>query len=141
MLRLKTYLRGFPFLLFAGLVISCNFNNTSPGTNDFLLKVDSISLPDTIRAGKSFEITFYGIVGFTTCDSFKTFNIATVGNEIDIQAWGTFDTHSTFCPDAMVTLDGTKLAITLPTPGMYRIVIVEPNNFRLQRSIVIMPTH
>ena len=110
-------------------LLSCNTDKNE--TNDFLIKVDSIHVPETIVSANPFEIVFYGVIGFNGCYSFKSFNTVNNGSTIIVEAWGTSDFSNLLCPDALVTLDGYTLKLTIPTPGIYKVIIHEPGNFSL----------
>jgi hypothetical protein len=122
-------------LAICALLASCsNANNTY---TDFLIKVDSIHCPDSVISNASFDIEFFGIIGFNGCYSFKTFNQRLADNDITIEAWGTYDSNAGICPAALVTLDGQKLSMSLFTPGLYRIKISEPDMTIIVKSIVV----
>ncbi len=104
---------------------------------DYLIQVDSIHVADTVSAGVSFDIEFFGIIGFDQCHSFKVFNQVYNGNNITIQAWGTFDSDAQACPDALVMLDGMKLNMKLIVPGYYDLLITEPGGYSLYKQILV----
>jgi len=104
---------------------------------DYLIQVDSIHVADTVPAGVSFDIEFFGIVGFDECHSFKVFNQTYKGNDITIQAWGTFDNAAEVCADALVTLDGRKLTMQLNIPGNYKLLIAEPAGYSIYKKIIV----
>jgi hypothetical protein len=104
---------------------------------DYLIQVDSIQVADTVSAGVSFDIVFFGTIGFDMCHSFKVFNLGYNGDEITIQAWGTFDSNAEACPEALVSLDGRKLAMTLNIPGYYTIFIKEPAGYSIYKEIFV----
>jgi len=117
------------------MLISCH-DNSNKG-NDFLVKVDSIRIPSVVNAGVSFDIDFFGTIGFDGCVGFKTFNRTIKGNEITVETWGTFNDFNGNCPDMLVVLDGQKLTMTIADPGTYKIMIKEPGNYALVKQIVV----
>ena len=104
---------------------------------DFLIKVDSIHIPDTITLNIPFDIKFFGIIGFDGCHSFKTFNQTVKNNDIMIETWGSYENKNGLCPAVMVYLDGQKLNMTFHTPGIYNIKIIEPDNTSFMRQITV----
>jgi hypothetical protein len=113
---------------------SC-LNNNSINTNDFLIKVDSVKVPETVISGTPFNIQFFGTIGFDDCTSFKTFNQAILEKDINIEAWGTFEYKNRTCNPALVTLDGYTISMTLYNPGVYRLLITEPGNYTLVKEL------
>ena len=117
------------------MLFSCNLNQNT--NNDFLIRVDSIHAPDTVVANTSFDVVFFGTIGFDECSSFKTFNRTDINNDIDIEAWGTYNNSTSGgCPPAMVTLNGQKLSLSFPVPGIYRLLIQDPRAVTLVKQIV-----
>ena len=116
------------------MLFSCNLDQSS--NNDFLIKVDSIHTPDSVVSNTTFDIVFFGTIGFDKCTSFKTFNQTYNNNDVDIEAWGTYNSTPAVCPPALITLDGQKLPMTLPFPGVYRILIQDPGAITLVKQIV-----
>jgi hypothetical protein len=112
---------------------SCNKDKNE--TNDFLIKVDSIKIPEIITSAVPFDVEFFGTIGFNGCFSFKTFNTVDNGSSITIEAWGTSDFSNLLCPDALVSLNGYKLTLTIPYPGIYKMIIHEPGNYSLTKQI------
>lgn len=103
---------------------------------DFLIKIDSIHLPDSIQSNTPFDIAFFGTIGFDGCHSFKTFNTVLNNNNITIEVMGTFDNKAETCPTAIVSLDGRKLTLTITYPGVYNIRIKEPGYYLVNKIIV-----
>jgi hypothetical protein len=125
----------FTINAFCLIFFSCSNDLTS--NSDFMIHVDSIRVPETVSQTESFDIEFFGVIGFNGCYSFKTFNRVIKGNEITIEAFGTIDDKRGVCPDALVTLDGKKLATTITIPGTYQIIIKEPDSFSLIKQIIV----
>ena len=117
------------------MLFSCHLDQN--GNNDFLIKVDSIHAPDTVDSNTAFDIVFFGTIGFDECTSFKSFNQTKDNNDVDIEAWGTYDSTPAVCPPALITLDGQKLSMSLPFPGVYRILIKDPGPITLVKKIVV----
>lgn len=125
-------------LSFTGLCLiflSCVKDASS--SSDFLVHVDSIRVPETISHSTSFDIEFFGVIGFNGCYSFKTFNRVIHGNDITIETFGTLDNKNLVCPDVLVTLNGKKLTTIISIPGTYQIIIKEPDSFSLIKEIIV----
>jgi hypothetical protein len=106
-------------------------------SSDFMIKVDSIKLPDIITAGTPFDMEFFGIVGSDGCFSFKTFKRSSQNQTIVIEAWGTYAKTGENCTGPVVTMDGIKLNISFPVPGNYTIYVREPDTYALARQITV----
>ena len=117
------------------MLFSCNLDQNS-SSNDYLIRVDSIHAPDTVVSNTAFNVVFFGTIGFDECASFKTFNRTDNGYDIGIEAWGTYNSTPAVCPPALVTLNGQKLSLTFPFPGVYRISILDPGAVTLVKQIV-----
>jgi hypothetical protein len=131
----KPLISIFSIAGFCLIFFSCRNDLTS--NSDFMIHVDSIRVPETVSQAESFDIEFFGVIGFNGCYSFKTFNRLIKGNEITIEVFGTIDNMSRVCPDALVTLDGIKLATTITIPGTYLIIIKEPDSYSLVKQITV----
>jgi hypothetical protein len=108
-----------------------------PPLENFLIQVDSIHVPEKITANTPFYIEFYGVVGYDGCHSFDNFNLTYKNNDISVQTWGKYDNKAETCPDVIVFLNGQKLNITIPFPGVYRLLIVEPYGYDLVKQIIV----
>jgi len=128
-------------LLFMMIITLCFFLNSCLKEqsiySDFLIKVDSIHVRDTLASAVPFDIEFFGTVGLDGCHIFKVFNQTIKANEITIGAWGTYENKNGTCPTVIVYLDGQKLNMTIPLTGIYNITILEPDNSYLVRRIVV----
>lgn len=116
-------------------LISCN-KDLSTGS-DFLIKVDSIKVPDVVTSSTPFDIEFFGTISYNGCVSFKTFNTIMNNKEITIEAWATYQKNDITCPDVMVYLDGQKLKLTISFPGSYHIIIKGPGGAVISRQITV----
>ena len=104
---------------------------------DFKIKIDKISLPDTISVNDTLAIKFDGIVGTDGCHSFKKFEVINKSNEIHITVWGQKPNYETGCPDVMVYLNGKEYKIRLSKTGNYKIIVLQPDNSVLKDSIYV----
>lgn len=104
---------------------------------DYMIKVDSIHIPDPVTVNIPFDIEFFGTVGFDGCHSFKTFSQTVENNFITINTWGTYENKNGVCPTVMVYLDGQKLNMTFNVAGTYNIIIGQPDNSTFMRQITV----
>ena len=123
----------FPvFMLFA--TTSCE---DDAGYNYFLIPVDTISVPDTVKANDSFEIAFWGLVGTNGCHQFSEFMAEQQDNEIVIEAWGKIKKDAQFCSSIMVYLRGGKMNFSISEPGQYSIKVRQSDDLYLEHSILV----
>ena len=104
---------------------------------DFLIKVDSIQVPNAVASNTPFEIAFFGTVGVNGCFHFEAFRQNFNNNDIYIEAWGSLDYQATVCPTVMVYLEGRKLSLTIPAPGIYNLKIKQPDANPLIKQITV----
>jgi len=110
----------------------------SDNNNDFLIKVDSIHTPEIIYSGKTFNLVFYGTIGYNECYSLTNFNVGYNGNDINIQTKGKFNYKEGKCPVGLVTINGQELPLTIQLPGDYRIIIQQPDYSVLVKKITVI---
>jgi hypothetical protein len=135
MKKYKTLIKFLFLIMFCSFLISCNLDSYETG--DFLIKVDSISVPDLIVTNTPFDIEFFGTIASNGCHKFEYFNHSIIANVILIEAWGSYDIRDGVCPTTMVYLDGQKLTVTIPSPGIYTINVIQPDNTTLTREIAV----
>jgi hypothetical protein len=123
--------------LFTVMLLFSSCVNKLSTSSDFLIKVDSIHCPDSVASNTSFDIEFFGIIGFDGCSSFKTFNQRSEEKDITIEAWGTYNDSGGACPAVLVSLDGQKLSMKIPFAGTYKIHINEPDNSYLIKLVKV----
>ncbi len=104
----------------------------------YRISVDSIEVPDTATAQKTFSVRFYGTVGEDGCHSFSHFNTQRSPGNLDIEVVGQVATGDDLaCPDEMVYLDGEPLEMSVSEPGEFTIKVFQPNNTIFRRVIQI----
>ena len=103
----------------------------------YLIKVDSIHLPEIISSNIPFEIEFFGKIAGDGCHIFEEFNQSLVNNDINIEAWGNYLEYTGVCPTVEVYLTGHNLTVTLPSSGIYNIKIKQPDNSFLAIQITV----
>ncbi len=125
----------FIFIIGTTILDSCQNNLSS--SSDFMVTVDSISVPDTVMSGTAFNIEFFGTIGMDKCVSFKTFNRIDQGNNITIETWATYNDMGGQCPPALVTLSGHIVNMTISVPGNYLIIIKEPYSYSIIKKLTV----
>ncbi len=103
----------------------------------FLIQVDSVSIPETILANQSFELEFFGYIGYNGCYSFSEFVSEKQNKTILVEAQGKLNVKSTICSDVMVGLNGEKLSLLLKETGNYNLKIKQPDGTFLERQILV----
>ena len=115
---------------------SCDKNSDSSSFM-YLIKVDSIKIPDHIKANTPFEIIPYGIVGINLCYSFSHFKAEKLNNLIVVESWGKYYSTSGVCADALADFEGNKLSITLAEAGNYYIRMKRQDGTFLERQLTV----
>lgn len=105
--------------------------------NYFVIPIDSVIVPDTVKINKSFEIAFFGLVGTNGCYRFSEFILQKQNNEITIEVWGKIRKGAQICPDEMVYLRGKKMNYSLPEPGEYQLKVKQDKNSYLHFPLVV----
>jgi hypothetical protein len=100
-------------------------------TNEFLVKIDSIQMADTIDFGSALDVNFFGLIGTNDCYSFSRFEQvqAVVGdpdNSIRIQTYGKFEDNGN-CQPATVYMNPVTLQITGMFAGTFRVLAIQPD--------------
>jgi hypothetical protein len=106
-------------------------------SSDFMIKVDSIHVADTVSSNAPFSVDFFGTIGFDGCFSFKTFKKNIQDSVISVEAWGSYEKMDGQCPSELVTLQDRKLSLSLPIPGNYRLIVKEPDYSELVKRIKV----
>lgn len=135
-MKLKSILPGLLVLsVFTGLFSSCKLK--SERSENYLIGVDSISVPAVITSKVQFEIKLYGIVGPNACYAFEKFyNYPSSEDEIILEVWGRFYTDGTPCTGQVVYLRDA-LEITIDEPGVYILKTLKPNGRYLEKQITV----
>ena len=122
-------------ILFPGCV---KFDEEEEQESYFLVKVDSISLADTITTSDTLFISFYGTVGTTGCYSFSHFYPQTNVDTIDVEVWGKLAPGEN-CDSGLVYLEGEQLNILNFDEGIYFVHVYQPSGSLLTDSLTVVP--
>ena len=123
-------------ILLLDILSSCEKENKID-FETFVIKVDSIQLPDHILANEPFDIDFFGTVGTNGCFQFSQFKTERQNNDIMVEVWGEFDKNSKVCPTVMIYLAGEKLNYTIEKPGNYTLKIRQTEDSYLEQQISV----
>jgi hypothetical protein len=126
-----------PFFILAMSFIFYSCHSDTSGSEDFLIRIDSVNVPANVNQGASFDIHFYGTIGFSDCYVFKTFNRTMTGNILTIECYGTYLVNKVKCVDQLVTMDGINLNMSLLVPGTYIVIIKEPDSSTIVKQLVV----
>ena len=135
MSRTKSFMKQLSVVTFFCILYSCK--GSSYQVKEFMIKVDSIQVPNVVASNTPFDIAFFGTVGNNGCFSFEAFRQNFNNNDIYIEAWGNLDYQATVCPAVMVYLNGRKLGITISVPGIYNLKIGQPDANPLIKRITV----
>ncbi len=122
------------------IFLAGNFSSCKKNVADyqyFLIKIDSVSIPESIFAKQPFDVEFYGYIGHNGCYSFSEFVSETQSKTIRVEAWGKLNLGSKICTDVMVGLQGEKLNIFINEAGSYKLLIKQPDGTFLERQILV----
>jgi hypothetical protein len=127
-------------LLLVLLISSCA-SEKSRHQEEYLIKVDSFVVADTVKLKEAFEITFYGIIGENGCYRFSRFLTEQSDSLCKIQVIGSHPVGDNLvCPEILPLLNGTKLSLQAHRIGDFGIEITNPGlNQMLRKTIVVLP--
>ena len=104
---------------------------------EYQIKVDKVTLSDTISVHDTLSLKFDGFVGPNGCHRFKYFAVVNKSNEITIAVLGEKPTFSSICTDQVIYLDGKEYKLKLAASGNYKIKINQPDNTSLIDSVYV----
>ena len=120
------------------LLLSLSLFNCNKDTEtQFVIQVDSIQVADTVVTGENLRIDFFGTIGPNGCYSFSHDETDFVQTTISIKLWGKNSGESD-CPDVVVKLDGMYMDVNFDSSGSYTIQIVQPDNSKLLKTVIVL---
>jgi len=132
-MKIKIVVPVFMFVASLLFITNCKKNTETR----FLIKVDSVQMPDTIRFGDTLTIALFGTIGSNGCYSFDKIEPVFEDTTITVKVWG-INSGADVCPEVMVYLDGMKLSFTNFQQGRYQVVFIQPDDGKLERSVVVI---
>lgn len=131
----KSLFLGISFVLCI-YVLSCKDKLVEPDVEYFIIKVDSIQMPDTFYlTNEGLSIAFWGYIGHTSCYQFSYFEVYQDTTNLRITVWGKL--VRTPCFDLFHGLNGRKYYVTNIQEGTLYVRINQPDGSFLRDSIVI----
>ena len=113
----------------------CGGEHDKPkGSLAFIVKVDSISHPQTVALYDTIKINMFGTIGTDGCSSFLGYDETKQPLRLDLTIRGERKS-SDACPAVMVYLDGKEYKTIANQVGWYSINIHQPDNSVLKDSI------
>lgn len=119
-------------LYWTGSLSSCKQENEY---DYFLIKIDSVYIPDSVILNETFQIKLFGFIGHNGCHSFNEFVLKRENQVVNIEAWGKVKANPGICSDQMIYLKDEKLKYKLDKPGIYTIKIKQPDGSYLEHQI------
>lgn len=140
MKKLLFFALGSAFLVSLFFLGGCNLKNTaSPTYSEYAIQVDSIQYPDTISAGQSLNVKFYGNIGPNTSYSFSRFVGGVSPNGIGVAVYGKYLAGQSNVVDSTQYLDGKVLTVTPNVNGNFIIHVYQPNPPDIFDTVYITP--
>jgi hypothetical protein len=109
---------------------------TSPDSVEYLIKTDSISVPDTVTAGAPLQVKFHGYLGNNGCYRFKEFRLQRSAIGIFVEPVGVHPSGHPTCTDNIPAFEKT-LTIEPPFTDPFLIRVSQPRATVLERTVRI----
>lgn len=125
---MKILLQSFLIVtvLFSAVLLSCS-REKHVFLEEYLIKIDSISMPDSVNLQSRFDVAFYGIIGSDGCSRFLRFEHKRVANGYEVYVIGERKTgHALVCPEYLPILNGEKLNLLADSLGYIQIKVINP---------------
>jgi hypothetical protein len=120
------------------LLITC-YSCTEPIQKEYSnlesvwVKVDSLHVPTETKSRTQFNIEFFANLGYNRCYHLGGMIMTGSGNNIFIKVYGSFDYQSYKCSNLMVF----RSHMALDPPGIYNLIIKQPDSTFLVRQIIV----
>jgi hypothetical protein len=127
--------RGVLAIACVAIVAACG-DPFSPGSQDYIIKVDSVAGPGAVSGGAPFTVYVYGFVGGNGCHQFKEFQVDRSAGAADITVVGHREGGTgTLCTQNIVMLDGEPLTISPPITDPFLLRFHQPDKTILTKTI------
>lgn len=135
-MHLKKIISDFIVLIaFIGLISSCAMNTET--VEPYLIKIDSLSAPDTVPVKYVFTVELFGYVGPNKCYAFdKAYQTTSDLNEVVIEAWGKYSYYGDPCIEGEVLMN-EKFEMSLSKAGVYKLKGLQPNSYYFEKKLVV----
>jgi len=125
----------FAVLSVIALFASCT-KTTEPMISYFVVKVDSLAIPDTISQSDTLKIKLYGTIGNNGNYSFDHYEATRDSFKLNLKVWGKY-VDKGLAAMVIVMLDGVEYPVFPVYPNKFKIFIHQPDNSVLQDSVVV----
>jgi hypothetical protein len=125
-------------LILLVLCASC-FKENANRTEEYIIKVDSIQVTDTVKVGDKIAIGFFGTIGTDGCSSFSRFILNSKSRTHTITVIGKRKIgNNLVCTQILPLLDGMSMKINADSMGTYKLEIVNPGiNNVITRTVIV----
>lgn len=114
------------FLTVIFMVNGCKLDNPSnTHYTEFVIQIDSITHPNTVKLGSSLQIKFYGTIGPDGCYSFSRFDGGVEGKTINVTVYGR-KSDEDVCTQQVQYLSGATLNVNQLDTGRYILHVHQP---------------
>ena len=120
---------------FSCCFISCTKKPHEPQVSYFIVRVDSIYVPDSIPRTDTLRVKFYGTIGNDGSYSFDRFEAERSAHNLSLTVWGKY-TKNDYATQALVFLN-KEYPISTLYPGLFKINILQPDSTYLRDSVVV----
>ena len=131
----------FSVLSVIALLASCTKTTEviDPEVSYFVVRVDSISIPDTIAHSDTLKIKFYGTIGGNSNYSFDHFETYGTTSNVSIKVWGKYVANDG-AYEVISTLQDNNIEYKkiLSAVGVFKIYIYQPDSTVLSDSVVVL---
>ena len=119
---------------FTTLVSSCA---TDRQPDYFVVKVDSLSAPDSLQLGDDLAVGLWGMIGGDGRYAFSHFEAEATDSSLDLTAWAKF-TPADYSTLPIVDIDGRQYHTVAGSPGTFRVRIHQPDGNVLRDSVSVV---
>ncbi|MBI4727609.1 hypothetical protein HY768_10410 [candidate division TA06 bacterium] len=130
--------RNFIFLLLAVVLTALSgcSKTTGPEVSYFVVKVDSITVPDSISRSDTLKIRLYGTIGNNGNYSFDRYEATRDSYKLNLTVWGKH-VDNDVATMVMVLLDGAEYPVYPVYPNKFKIFIRQPDSSILSDSVMV----
>jgi len=134
------YLFYLSILIIAVFSFSCSKADPTSETREFVIKVDSIQLPDSITLNQRFDVKFFGTIGNNGCYSFADFIVSEDSSSLNFILKGHQEvSENKICTQVLEILGGRVYSHRFKEAGQYHIRVTNPGIGQfIQKEILIV---
>ena len=104
-----------------------------PTVREFVIHVDSVEAPATVRFDEPLELKFYGTIGSNLCYAFDRFEGEQSGSRLELTLWGRSEfSANESCPTAISRLEGRSFVKAAPHLHPVTVVVHQPDGSTTQ---------